>query len=125
MNGVVCIDPFRQNLVSGIGQHAFELEKALVYFVQKQGRFVAILYFGTMHDQADGQPRRIDQGVDLAALHPLDRVATHGVGWIEGRFERTALTLADTPRRDHPEIRAMCKLRLEGQAVRLCSATGG
>ncbi len=79
---------------AAVGEHALQSGKALANLAQQQGALVAVLHDDGMHHQADRQAQRVDQGVDLAALHPLARLIAHGVGRERQRkrnFQATAL----------------------------------
>ena len=66
-------------VVSVVGPDQFEPVEPLAYFVEDQGRAVAILDAGGVDDHAQWEAFGIDQGVELASFDLLSGVVTHCV----------------------------------------------
>ena len=62
-----------------VGPNQLEPVEPLAYFVEDQGRAVAILDAGGVDDHAQWETFGIDQGVELASFDLLSGVVTHCV----------------------------------------------
>lgn len=69
-----------RSLVAGVGKDPFdEGEQAARATVEDQGRAIAILHVGRMHDDVQEEPERVDQNMPLATLDLLARVIARGI----------------------------------------------
>jgi hypothetical protein len=80
-------------IVAAIGPDRFEPREALADLAEDQPGPVAVLDRGGVYDYPHRQPLAVDQGVDLATLHPLAGVVTHLVVVTAPffRFDRSAV----------------------------------